>query len=120
MPDLFLTFGEDLKISPTGDLLTADGEIITEQRVLRRLMTNPGDYIWQLNYGAGLGRFVGQTGISNLVSGVIRAQLQLEPQVARVPTPTVRATISANGIVRATVNYLNSVSRETTLLSISI
>ncbi len=120
MPDLSLTFGEDLGISPTGDLLIADGEILTKERVLRRLMTNPGDYIWQLNYGAGLGRFLGQPGISNLISGVIRIQMQLEPQVARTPTPTVSTSILPDGIVQTFVNYLNAGASEPTSLTISI
>ena len=59
MPDLAHEFGADLQAGPTGDLALADGAALGRQRVLRRLLTNPGDYIWHPTYGAGLARFVG-------------------------------------------------------------
>ncbi|MEE3500197.1 hypothetical protein [Acidiphilium acidophilum] len=54
MADAGLVFGGDLAIDAGGDLALAAGSALTEQRVLRRLLTNPGDYIWQLSFGAGL------------------------------------------------------------------
>ena len=47
MPDLSHEFGADLLAGPTGDLAVAAGAGLGRQRVLRRLLTNPGDYIWQ-------------------------------------------------------------------------
>lgn len=54
MPDLSHQWGSDLLIGPTGDLATASGTELGQQRVLRRLLTNASDYIWHLGYGAGL------------------------------------------------------------------
>ena len=65
---------------PTGDL-AGDGAALTQQRVLRRLLTNPGDYIWQLGYGAGLGQFVGRPGVPAAIAGVAGAQILLEAAV---------------------------------------
>ena len=60
MPDISHQFSADLSLSPTGDLATITAPQLTQQRVLRRLLTNPGDYIWHPSYGAGLAAFVGQ------------------------------------------------------------
>ena len=49
-----------LRAGAAGDLAPAAGTLRGQQRVLRRLLTNPGDYIWQPGYGAGLGQFVGK------------------------------------------------------------
>ncbi len=54
MYDLSHQWGDDLTVGPTGDMALVTGSVFGQQRVLRRLMTNPGDYIWQLDYGAGL------------------------------------------------------------------
>lgn len=120
MADLSLQFGGDLSIGPTGDLAVADMQGLTQQRVLRRLLTNPGDYIWQLNYGAGLGQFVGRPGVPDLISGVIRTQMQLEPQVMQSPAPTVSASVSDDGTVMASVSYVDAATDQTALLSFSI
>ena len=46
MLDISHYWGEDLGIGPTGDLGLAAGSPQVQQRILRRLLTNPGDYIW--------------------------------------------------------------------------
>ena len=58
--DLAHWFGQDLNVAASGDLLTVDGTAKGQQRVLRRLLTNPGDYIWEPTYGAGLASKIGQ------------------------------------------------------------
>lgn len=87
--DLTLLWGGDLMLSPTGDLAVVDVPSITQQRVLRRLLTNAGDYIWQPSYGAGLGQFVGQAVNGNQVSAIIRSQIFQEAAVAPLPAPTI-------------------------------
>ncbi|MBU6448051.1 MAG: hypothetical protein KGQ26_00345 [Rhodospirillales bacterium] len=120
MADLSLLFGGDLSIGPTGDLAVADAQELTQQRVLRRLLTNQGDYIWQLAYGAGLGQFVGRPGVPDLVSGVIRTQMQRETQVMQFPAPSVSAIAADDGTVMASVSYVDAVTGQTALLSFSI
>lgn len=120
MADLSLRFGGDLAIGPTGDLAFAETQVLTQQRVLRRLLTNPGDYIWQLGYGAGLGRFIGQPGVPDLISGVIRTQMLLEPEVMQSPAPAVLASVADDGTVMASVNYVDAVTGQTAVLSFSV
>ena len=45
MPDISQLIGADLAVSATGDLLTSTSIALSQERVLRRLMTNPGDYL---------------------------------------------------------------------------
>ncbi|MGE4482005.1 hypothetical protein [Acidocella sp.] len=120
MADLSLLFGDDLSIGPTGDLAVAEAQDLTQQRVLRRLLTNPSDYVWHLSYGAGLGQFVGRPGVPDLVSGVIRTQMQLETQVVQSPAPSVVCNVSDDGTVMVSISYVDAVTGQTALLSFSI
>lgn len=120
MADLALQFGGDLAVGPTGDLLLADGVALTQGRVLRRLLTNHGDYIWQLSYGAGLAQFVGQPGVSAAVAGVARAQILLETSVAQAPAPVVKAIAGDDGSLSLSVSYTNAASKQTSFLSFSL
>lgn len=120
MADLWHQFGADLAIGPTGDIATTAGTEATQQRVLRRLLTNPGDYIWQSLYGAGLGRFVGQPAATRRIQGVIRGQIFSEASVARSPEPVIDISTTPNGIVTAQIRYSDPVSDATQLLSFSV
>lgn len=120
MPDLVLQFGGDLAVGPTGDLLLSGGTVLTQQRVLRRLLTNPGDYIWQLNYGAGLGRYVGQPGAPSAIAGVVRTQIQLEAAVAESPAPSIEVAAQADGTVNLSIGYANALTGETSALTFSL
>ncbi len=120
MADLNLTFGGDLAVGPTGDLALVDGVALAEQRVLRRLLTNPGDYIWQISYGAGLGQFVGQPGAPAAINGVTRAQVLLEAMVANNPAPAIDTALAADGTVTLSLRYTDAASGQTNLLSISV
>ena len=60
MADLSLPWGGDLALSSTAGLALVDGSQLTQQRLVRRLLTNPGDDPFDVTYGAGLGRFVGR------------------------------------------------------------
>lgn len=120
MADLALKFGGDLMLSPTGDLALADGAMLTQQRVLRRLLTNAGDYIWQLSYGAGLGQFVGQPGTAAAIAGVARSQLLKEADVAVSPPPAVMAVADENGVVTATVTYTDVAASQVSSVSFSL
>jgi phage baseplate assembly protein W len=119
MPDLAHWFGQDLSGDATGDLLTIDGTVRGQQRVLRRLLTNPGDYIWHTDYGAGLGRYVGQNLNVDVIRAVIRAQLRLERAVARTPIPTIAVTPIAQGVFVRIV-YVDAVTGEPVTLSFDV
>ena len=94
-------WGADLSVGPSGDIEMTPVQTNVQQRVIRRLLTNPGDYICHTNYGAGLGSYVGEPYSSANIEGAILNQLQLESLVAATPTPTVQISQSASGPMSA-------------------
>ena len=105
MLDLAHQFGSDLSVSATGDIAISSGPALTRDRLLRRLLTNPGAYIWRLGYGAGLGRYVGRAAPTLRLHAVMRAQVLKERAVARSPAPVVRIDAQPSGITTATISY---------------
>ena len=105
MADLGHLWGTDLSWSPNGDLTLADVPTVTQQRVLRRLLTVPGDYIWSLDYGAGLASFVGLPGAANAIVSAIRGQLFKEKAVAQTPAPAVTLSPDQAGNIYVQVTY---------------
>jgi phage baseplate assembly protein W len=107
MFDIFHNCGEDLKVGNGGDLALAGGTDVINQRVLRRLLTNPGDYIWNLNYGGGLATFVGQPVNPREIEAVISTQLLEEAAIPTSPVPRIVATTTdvAQGGVAVNITY---------------
>jgi phage baseplate assembly protein W len=120
MPDLFHQFGADLAVGPTGDLATVDVPLFGRQRVLRRLLTNPGDDIWNPTYGAGLARFIGQPVALDLIRATIRGQIFKESAVARTPEPIINVTVSADGTVYVHVQYADADTAQTQVLAFTV
>jgi len=120
MSDLWHQFGSDLVAGAGGDLATVSGTTFGQQRVLRRLLTNPGDYIWQPDYGAGLAQFIGQPVDAAAIQGVIRGQIFLEAAVARSPEPQIDVQAGTDGAVYVTVLYTDATSGQTQVLSFSV
>jgi len=113
-------FGSDLNVASNGDVLLTDGETLSQQRVLRRLMTNPGTYIQDLSYGAGVGQFVGQPLTAALlleIKGLITSQMYLETSVSQNPPPTISITAQTNGDLYCSIQYINA--QTTTLQTLS-
>src|SRR5471030_1353074 len=103
LSDIDHYFGEDIAVTPSGDIAMSSNHDRTVQRVIRRLLTAPtsaagSGYAWQPEYGAGLPQKVGQ---ENIDAGSVRAkvlsQLLIEPTVARIPIPTVSVTVGTAG-----------------------
>ena len=123
MVDLSHQWGSDLTIGGTGDLAVATGPQLGQQRVLRRLLTNPGDYIWQISYGAGLARFIGQPTNAVQIRALIRSQIFKEATVARVPEPVIDVEVSpasAVGTVYVHLRYVDASTGQTQVLSFSV
>ena len=120
MPDLFHLYGSDVAIGPGGDLATAASTSLGQQRVLRRLLTNPGDYLWNAGYGAGLAQFVGQPANAARIRSVIRSQIFQESAVARSPEPVIEVAADAAGTVTVQVRYADSSTGAAQLLSFSV
>lgn len=119
MPDLSHQFGSDLQASANGDLLTADSVALSQQSVLRRLLTNPGDYIWHPNYGAGLPQMIGKPIDVATVTGIIQGQMFQEASVARSPPPEITVSSIPNGMF-VDIEYTEVDSQQTVTLSFPV
>ena len=108
MSDLTHYWGSDLAWSSTGDLATSGTPAVTEQRLLRRLLTTELEYIWQADYGASLASFVGQPGAALAINAAIRGQLAKEAAVAQTPAPTIEVTPDASGSLYVNIRYADA------------
>lgn len=96
--DLNHLWGQDVVTSPTGDLGIATDATRSQQRVIRRLLTNPldangpPDYAMHPDYGAGLARYVGRNVDLAKMRALIRGQMLLEDSVAKNPQPQITLT----------------------------
>jgi phage baseplate assembly protein W len=120
MQDAALLWGGDLSAGPTGDVALASGTSLGQQRVLRRLLTNPGDYIWHLHYGAGLAQYVGQPCNVAAINATIRSQIFMESSVARLPEPVIDVQSLSNGSVYVYIRYVDRETGGTQVLSFSV
>ena len=120
MSDLFHQWGTDLVPAASGDLLLVQGGALSVQRLLRRLLTNLNDYIWQPQYGAGLGGFVGQPVAAAQIAAVIRSQIFKEASVARSREPVIEVSINSPSEVYVQVTYTEAASGQPQILSFSL
>ena len=123
LSDLNHFIGGDLSLSATGDLGSVTDTPRSQQRVLRRLLTNPGDYIFHPTYGAGLSRYIGQTADIAKLKALVRGQMLLEVAVARSPAPQVDvAQISSGdgGGFSVAVRYTDAPSGQPVALSFNV
>ena len=120
MIDVAHLWGGDLMIGATGDLATVTADTRVQQRVLRRLLTNAGDYIWQLTYGAGLPAMVGAPMNVAATRSVIRSQIFNESGVAQVPEPVIAMTGDPSGSVQVSISYADAISGVTQLLALPV
>jgi hypothetical protein len=110
---MYLDLGGDLAQSPSGGIAIAEGDVLSRQRVIRRLcslnfVTLPngtvldGDYLEDSAYGTVLGRFVGsapgQPDIDGMESNV-RAALAAEHSVAQTQPITITFAIYSDGVL---------------------
>lgn len=131
MSDLYHYWGADLSVSASGDLLGVDGTTAGQQRILRRLLTNPagnslngappdpGDYLFHLDYGAGLPRWVGKNVDIPRVRALVRGQLMKENIVAKQPLPVVTVTEITNGI-SISIQYNDALTKRPVFLSFDV
>ena len=104
MTDLSLEWGGDFTLTvPKGGISLVSGSDLTRQRLIRRLLTNPGDYIFDTTYGAGLGRFIGSPININQIRGLVNTQALLERTVDKVLSVTVES--DNIGYVNCTIIY---------------
>ncbi len=112
--EIYQEFGNDLVVE-NGDLLPVDGVELTNQRVIRRLLTapisvsNPPDYLANPTYGAGLPQFVGRNetqDVYNQITGLITSQMYLEATVSQNPAPVI-TILGLTGQINVQISYKN-------------
>ncbi|MGT2505663.1 phage tail protein [Cupriavidus basilensis] len=126
--DLNHWVGGDIGTSPTGDFGTATADLRTNQRIVRRLTTNPKDdgidggppdYIFHPDYGGGLPRMIGKPLNIPATRSRIRAQLRLEEGVAQSPEPQITVNAITNG-VSVGILYTSSITRRPVSLQFNV
>lgn len=117
MPDTDLSWGGDFIVSPSGDLSLVDGDVLTQQRIIRRLNTALRRYIYHLGYGAGLPQRIGRVARPATIQSIVRSQILLEASVASVPVPaiTVASTPTLAGAYIITIVYFDNEGEQRTL-----
>lgn len=120
--DVDQNFGEDINLTSLNDIAHVSGLLRSQQRVLRRLLTNPGDYIWHPTYGAGLAKYIGQslsTDRYDEIKSTITSQIFLEDSVSKDVQPEIRMQTIQGGIF-VQINYVESISKNPIVLSFSV
>lgn len=121
MGNMYLDLGGDLQVSPSGGIAIAEGDVLSRQRVIRRLcslvrVVEPdgsvldGDYLEDLKYGTELGRFVGSSPGQPDIDGMeaqARAALKSEDSVAKTQPATITFKLYSDG-VRMLINYTSA------------
>lgn len=110
MSDLYHYWSSDWQVDVSGDLAVTDASTAGQQKVLRRLCTNPllqdvagtpqasPDYTFHPPYGAGIPRKIGSPVNVDEIKGIIRAQLAQESVVSPHPEPVITIRLIEGGI----------------------
>ena len=127
LADIAHWWGNDINAAANADILTVTGDTRSQQRVFRRLMTNPADdannlpadYPTHPDYGAGLPRYVGSLATADEIAAVCIGQMILEDSVARLPPPTATVKRIADGL-SVSLAYYDAVSGEPVALAFNV
>lgn len=126
--EIYHDFGNDLVITANGDLQTADGIELSNQRIIRRLLTtpitvsNPPDYLQRPTYGAGLPQFIGQLNtpqIYNQIKSLIISQMYEEKTVSQTPPPDVQISGLPN-YLSATITYNYAATNQQVVIAFTV
>lgn len=136
MPDLDHFWGEDLSVSPSGDIAivqvlntqdasTLNGNDEGTQRIYRRLMTGAathsslsGEDIFAPQYGGGVPQLIGTPATETQIAGMVTRQMYLEQAVARSPAPAITLNVQpGSGTFAVDIQYTNAPTGQPVYLS---
>jgi len=115
-------YGFDLELSQNATIRLVTGEEETQQRIIRRLLTPPGSYVFHPDYGAGLGGYVGENlsgALERQLKGLIIRQMFLEESVARSPFPKILLKPTGNGL-EISITYASRNTEQVYTLSFTV
>jgi phage baseplate assembly protein W len=121
--DIYHYYGGDVGLSAKGDLQAVDNILEGQQRILRRLLTNPGDYIFHPNYGAGLPRYVGRAmspAVLLEIKGLVNAQIKNEQRVAQNPAPLINIKGNIDGSFYINIQYTDAPTKSSQALAFTV
>lgn len=104
--------GGDLLLDATGSLAVVTGPDETTQRLIRRLCTPQGGYIWQPDFGCGLPQMVGTPMDETYARGLILQQLALDSGVDHTQPVSVVFTSPNVGTYVCTIGYVAAITGE--------
>lgn len=119
--EIYQEFGNDVQLTAAGDLRTVVGTQLADQRIIRRLLTNALDYIWQPTYGAGLPEFIGELdtpAIYEKIKGLITSQMLAESAVSQSPAPVITLT-GLPSALSGTITYTEKLTNTQVVVSFS-
>lgn len=126
LADIQHLWGTDALTGPTGDLGIATDATRSQQRVIRRLLTNPldangpPDYALHPTYGAGLARYVGRNIDLAKMRALIRGQMLLEDSVSKNPQPQITLTLPDPSTLSVYIRYTVAGSGSPATLSFNV
>lgn len=125
--EVYQDYGNDLVLE-NGDLKVASDQQLSEQRIIRRLLTvpievaNPPDYFDHPTYGAGVGKFIGQNETPDLIAkikGIITSQMYLEQTVGKNPAPKIEISGLPNQI-NCKITYTYALTNNQAVVQFSV
>ena len=122
MADLYCDWQGDLVLTPSGDLMLADGNQMVEQHIIRRLLTAVRAYVWAPGYGAGLPQRIGRVARARDIRSIVLSQIALEQTVAAVPVPavTVNEDETVFGLFNIAITYTNAATGQAVSLQFEV
>jgi hypothetical protein len=121
MADVSLEWNGDFQASATGDLALADGDDLSRQQIVRRLMTAVHGYVFHLDYGAGLPQKIGSPARQREIESVIRSQIALEASVDASKPVQIKVTEDQNqfGLFTIFIGYTSADTGQAVQLSLT-
>ncbi len=106
--DSSLVQGSDIQFNNNGDIAVVSGTDLTNQRILRRLMTIQGSYLQHPTYGGNLPLYIGKPLSDQLQQTIIAnitGQVLMEDRVAKFPVPVVTFLFNTYSVFGQIVYY---------------
>lgn len=112
--DVYHIIGNDIQLDSTNDLQLVFDTNETNQRIMRRLFTNKGGYIWNSKWGASIPWKIGEPFSQEVYQDIIKevkAAVLEDDDVAKDPPPVIQIETVFNGII-CYIRYYNLASNE--------
>ena len=120
--DIYHEIGDDIQLDSTNDLLFVHDTTETNQRIMRRLFTNKGTYIWNSKFGASIPWKVGESLSLEVYKDIVNqvtASVLEDDDVAKSPPPEINIKTTSNGLI-CYIKYYNLSSDEHDTITLQV